>query len=76
MATYFRIGGVQAPATAETAQVFERMKDLGVLMGKGGLHGNCFRIKPPVILAVDQLTSPHWASPSHAPSIMQLSLFA
>lgn len=23
----------------------EKMKDAGVLMGKGGLHGNCFRIK-------------------------------
>ena len=36
------------PAKEETATVFEKCKDLGLLLGKGGLHGNVFRIKPPM----------------------------
>lgn len=41
---------MQAPATEETAVIFEKVKDLGVLLGKGGLYGNVFRIKPPMCI--------------------------
>lgn len=33
----------KAPASAETADIFERAKDYGLLIGKGGLYGNVFR---------------------------------
>jgi alanine-glyoxylate transaminase/(R)-3-amino-2-methylpropionate-pyruvate transaminase len=38
------------PASAECAQVFERCKELGLLIGKGGLFGNTLRIKPPMCI--------------------------
>lgn len=40
----------KAPAAQKTADVFEKCKDLGVLIGKGGLFGNVLRIKPPMCI--------------------------
>ncbi|MEE8397975.1 MAG: aminotransferase class III-fold pyridoxal phosphate-dependent enzyme, partial [Desulfobacterales bacterium] len=38
------------PATETCAHVFNRAKELGLLIGKGGLHGNVLRIKPPMCI--------------------------
>ena len=38
------------PAKDECAHVLETAKDLGLLIGKGGLFGNILRIKPPMCI--------------------------
>lgn len=45
----------KVPAREETAQVFERTKDMGLLLGKGGLGGNVFRIKPPMCITTQDV---------------------
>jgi len=36
------------PATEATKQLFEATRELGLLIGKGGLYGNVIRISPPM----------------------------
>lgn len=41
------------PATSETADIVEKAKERGLLLGKGGLQGNTLRIKPPMCITKD-----------------------
>ena len=38
------------PAVAQTADIVEKAKDRGLLVGKGGLYGNVIRLKPPMCI--------------------------
>jgi len=41
------------PAIAQTARILERARDRHLLLGKGGIHGNVLRIKPPLCITKD-----------------------
>ncbi|HTL80031.1 MAG TPA: aminotransferase class III-fold pyridoxal phosphate-dependent enzyme, partial [Candidatus Babeliales bacterium] len=38
------------PATNECAQVLENCRDMGLLLGKGGLYGQTIRFSPPLCI--------------------------
>ncbi|XP_031572240.1 alanine--glyoxylate aminotransferase 2, mitochondrial-like [Actinia tenebrosa] len=46
--------------------IWEDCKDMGLLLGKGGLHGNVFRIKPPMCITKDDV--------NFAISVMRIAL--
>ena len=47
--------GDRTPETGLTGRVFEEAKMRGVLLGKGGLFGNVFRLAPPMLISQEDL---------------------
>jgi alanine-glyoxylate transaminase/(R)-3-amino-2-methylpropionate-pyruvate transaminase len=41
------------PAKAETLQILEEAREMGVLLGKGGIDGNVIRMKPPMCITAE-----------------------
>ena len=42
--------GTKEPATSECVRVLESCRDMGLLLGKGGLYGQTIRFSPPMCL--------------------------
>ncbi len=47
--------GTKEPAPKETAEVHEAAREMGLLIGKGGLDGNVLRIKPPMCITAEDV---------------------
>jgi 4-aminobutyrate aminotransferase-like enzyme len=48
-------GGDRTPNPQATARLFEETRKRGLLIGKGGLSGNCIRISPPMIVSEGEI---------------------
>jgi 4-aminobutyrate aminotransferase-like enzyme len=48
-------GGDRTPNPKATARLFEETRKRGLLIGKGGLSGNCIRISPPMIVCEGEI---------------------
>jgi 4-aminobutyrate aminotransferase-like enzyme len=45
----------KAIAPEKMSKIWESTKDMGVLIGKGGLYGNVFRVQPPMCITTEDV---------------------